>query len=191
MSLRHAILGFLAVQPMSGYDLKRAFDASIRHFWSADQAQIYRTVTALAAEGLLTTELVPQQDRPARKVHHLTPSGRDTLQTWLRAPTDAPPRHEPFLVKLFFSTLLDPEALGPLLDAEIAAAEAEITTLRCIVTDGRTDWRATPGALGPALTVWSGSYLAAAWRAWLLARRGELDRGELDLERVLAGVTGD
>ena len=51
MSLEHAILGFLQYKPMSGYDLKKIFDTSVRHFWPADQSQIYRTLTRLADKG--------------------------------------------------------------------------------------------------------------------------------------------
>ncbi len=47
MSLKHAILGFLELSPFSGYDLKKAFDGSVQHFWPADQAQIYRTLNQL------------------------------------------------------------------------------------------------------------------------------------------------
>ena len=53
MSLRFAILGFLSVRPFSGYDLKRAFDQSVRHFWTADQAAIYRTLGELESKGLV------------------------------------------------------------------------------------------------------------------------------------------
>ena len=39
VSLPHAILGLLAREPMTGYDLKtRWFDRSLRYFWPADQA---------------------------------------------------------------------------------------------------------------------------------------------------------
>ena len=45
MSLGHAILGFLNREPMTGYDLKtRCFDDDAAHFWTADQAQVYRTL---------------------------------------------------------------------------------------------------------------------------------------------------
>ena len=53
MSLRHAILGFLSFQPFTGYDLKKAFDRSVRHFWPATQSQIYRTLAELDADGLI------------------------------------------------------------------------------------------------------------------------------------------
>ena len=44
MSLDHAILGFLNYRRYSGYDLKKIFDKSVRHFWPADQSQIYLTL---------------------------------------------------------------------------------------------------------------------------------------------------
>ena len=47
MSLEFAILGFLSYHPSTGYDLKKMFDVSIRHFWPADQSQIYRTLARL------------------------------------------------------------------------------------------------------------------------------------------------
>jgi len=40
MSLQHAILGFLNYKSLTGYDLKKIFDTSVRHFWAADQSQI-------------------------------------------------------------------------------------------------------------------------------------------------------
>ena len=47
MELKHAILGLLSIQPMSGYDLNRAFSNTVAHFWYADQSQIYRTLDKL------------------------------------------------------------------------------------------------------------------------------------------------
>ena len=38
MSLKHAILGFLSFAPLTGYDLKKAFDRSVQHFWPANQS---------------------------------------------------------------------------------------------------------------------------------------------------------
>ncbi len=77
MSLKHAILGFLNYQPQTGYELKEVFDDSVQHFWSADQSQIYRTLNELMAENYVTMEVVPQDNRPNRKVYSITTSGRD------------------------------------------------------------------------------------------------------------------
>jgi hypothetical protein len=59
MCLKHAILGILSFSPMTGYDLKKAFDRSVRHFWPVNQSQIYRTLAELDA----STPLPPQGTR--------------------------------------------------------------------------------------------------------------------------------
>lgn len=103
MSLEHAILGFLNYRPLSGYDLKKIFDMSVRHFWSADQSQIYRTLTRLAERGLAEMEVVEQEERPDRKVYHITEAGRDALRDWLRAPLAPHKMHNAALVQVFFA----------------------------------------------------------------------------------------
>lgn len=117
MSLPHAILGFLNYAPMTGYDLKKAFDTSVRHFWPADQAQIYRTLQDLTRQGWVTVEIVPQEDRPNRKVYHITDAGREELRRWLRTPTRPEDPRIPLLVKVFFAgELTDEEAVAMLED---------------------------------------------------------------------------
>lgn len=111
MSLEFAILGFLNYQPYTGYDLKKIFDASIRHFWPADQSQIYRTLARLTEQGFAEMEKIPQEDRPDRKVYHITEAGRAALRAWLSGP---PPMNEPRsapLIQVFFA--------GQLSDQEI------------------------------------------------------------------------
>ncbi len=113
MSLEFAILGFLNYHPYTGYDLKKIFDTSIRHFWPADQSQIYRTLTRLTEQGLARMEKVPQEDRPDRKVYHITEAGKAALRAWLAGP---PPMDEPRsapLIQVFFN--------GQLSDKEILA----------------------------------------------------------------------
>ncbi len=111
MSLDFAILGFLNYHPYTGYDLKKIFDGSVRHFWPADQSQIYRTLARLTEESLVEMEKVPQEDRPDRKVYHITEAGRDRLRNWIIAP---PPMDEPRsapLIQVFFSGLLSDEEI--------------------------------------------------------------------------------
>ncbi|GGJ23589.1 PadR family transcriptional regulator [Deinococcus roseus] len=112
MALPHAILGFLSLEPMTGYDLKtQCFDRSVRYFWSADQAQIYRTLDKLQQEGHIQSELEIQEGKPNRKVYHLTPSGQAVLLAWLKEPQDLPVFKEPFLMQLYFSSGLSNEEI--------------------------------------------------------------------------------
>jgi len=109
MSLKHALLGFLSYQPMTGYDLKQHFDRSIYYFWNANLSQIYPTLSKMKGEGWLTMEVEYQEDRPNRKVYHITTAGREELRRWLRAPAAVAPVRDAFLIKTFFSGQLDKE----------------------------------------------------------------------------------
>ncbi|HAF62822.1 MAG TPA: PadR family transcriptional regulator, partial [Anaerolineaceae bacterium] len=111
MSLEHAILGFLNYRPFTGYDLKKVFDTSVQHFWSADQSQIYRTLNALTKKGWVEMEKVAQQDRPDRKVYHISDSGKEELLHWLSAPPLMGSPHSAPLVQVFFSAQLPDEEL--------------------------------------------------------------------------------
>jgi len=118
MSLKHAILGLLRSQPLSGYELKtQHFDRGVAHFWTADQAQIYRTLDHLREQGLVEEKLVVQRDRPNKKVYRLTPGGDKELVRWLASRQEEPPLREPFLVQVFFGDALEkPQLLQVLRD---------------------------------------------------------------------------
>lgn len=120
MNLEHAILGFLSYRPFTGYELKRVFDKSIRHFWPADQSQIYKTLVKLAEQGYATIEVVHQEDRPSRKIYHITDEGRAQLMEWVRRTPDAEDFREPFLIQVFFSGLLSDEDAIRMLETKAA-----------------------------------------------------------------------
>ena len=87
MSLDHAILGFLTSQPLTGYDLKtRRFDEATAHLWTADQAQVYRTLSASERSGLVSARLIPQPGRPDRKEFAITAAGRARCASGSRHP---------------------------------------------------------------------------------------------------------
>jgi len=113
--LEHAILGFLDYRPLSGYDLKAMFEASVKHFWPADQSQIYRTLARLSDTGLTRIELVEQTDRPDRKVYHITDAGREELHRWLTGEPAPSCERIASLVQIFFAGgLSDDEVLSML-----------------------------------------------------------------------------
>jgi DNA-binding PadR family transcriptional regulator len=111
LSLEHAILGFLTYQPFSGYDLKKFFDETVRHFWSATQSQIYRTLARMAEDGWVHMETVEQHDRPDRKVYYITDKGRAELRRWLTTPIDLPRMRHAWLTQVFFAHQLTDEEI--------------------------------------------------------------------------------
>ena len=126
MSLEHAMLGFLRYTPLTGYDLKKAFDVSVRHFWPADQSQIYRTLARMAERGWVEMEIIPQEDRPNRKVYHITEAGQGELRRWLAAPLPPDDHRLPWLVQVFFSGQLDDEEILALFEQEAEQLRASL-----------------------------------------------------------------
>lgn len=101
-TLRYIILGLLGARPMTGYDIKQAFDRALASYWNAGNSQIYTTLKNLSAAKLVEPEVIVQKTRPNRKVYHLTAAGREELDRWLQE--DVPERFtkDDFLTKLFF-----------------------------------------------------------------------------------------
>jgi len=108
----------LNYKPFSGYDLKKAFDTSVQHFWPADQSQIYRTLARLEEQGWAEIEVVHQDNRPDRKVYHITEEGRTELRRWLTSPL--PPREvrEASLIQVFFAGQLSDEEILEMFEQE-------------------------------------------------------------------------
>lgn len=134
MSLKHAILGFLAIRPLTGYDLKKAFDNSVSHFWPATQSQIYRTLTELDTAGLVTKEVIAREERLDMKIYHIAEAGRIELQRWLSAPVPEPDTREPMLIQLFFGSLVPDEALAGVIEDRIREVEERLELFGALYT---------------------------------------------------------
>ena len=126
MSLEHAILGFLRYKPFSGYDLKKAFDTSVHHFWPADQGQIYRTLARMAERGWVEMEVVHQEDRPNRKVYRITEAGEEELRRWLTMPLPPNELRFPWLIQVFFAGQLSDEEILTLFEREAGQLRAKL-----------------------------------------------------------------
>ncbi len=115
--LGHTLLGLLARDPASGLDLSRALQQRIAFFWHARHSQVYPELARLEAEGLVTHVVVPQRDRPDKKVYALTEHGRTVLLDWLTSSTDPPQIRDEFLVKVTSFWQIEPaRAIALLLD---------------------------------------------------------------------------
>jgi DNA-binding PadR family transcriptional regulator len=130
--LQRIILGFLAMGPLTGYDLKRHFDSTVDYFWSADKAQIYRTLAALVSEGLAEVRTVPGVGGPSRQEHHITAAGRAALHEWLTSDLDQSPEHNSFLARVFFADDLSPAEIAGLLEQRRSAVRATLAALELV-----------------------------------------------------------
>lgn len=128
----YALLGLLSLGgELSGYDLKRWADASIRFFyWSPVQSQIYGELRRLARLGLVTSRRVEQTTRPAKTLFSISPAGGEELRRWLEeAPVEPLVLKHPVALRLFFGQSARPERLRELLEQYAAENEATIAAL--------------------------------------------------------------
>ena len=87
----------------TGYDLAKAFEASLNTFWHAQPSQIYRELNRMEEKGWISSCCVIQEKRPNKRVYSLTEKGESELKKWLSA--DLPPSenpHNPILLRIFF-----------------------------------------------------------------------------------------
>ncbi len=131
MSLELAILGFLSEHPRSGYDLKtRCFDDQLRPFWTADQAQIYRTLERMREGRLVAFTRRRQSGKPDRKVYEITRSGLDALATQLALTPHLSAARDAFLLQLHFSAKLEDSAIESLVAERRSMHQARLDELR-------------------------------------------------------------
>lgn len=171
MSLKHALLGFLNYASMSGYELKQHFDHSIQHFWNANLSQIYPALGQMEEEGLLTMEVEYQENRPNRKIYHITDAGRKELQRWLREPIDLQPIRQAFLIKVFFGGSLDKEKILAQLHQNLNLHREQLATYLGPVQEGLRQRIEATGlereGLFWGLTLEAGIKTKKAWIEWL------------------------
>jgi PadR family transcriptional regulator AphA len=115
VSLRAAILGFLSLEPTTGYSLKQRFEGSVGSFWTVTQSQIYRELHALERDGLVVAHREAGEGKPDRKVYELSAAGRATLHDWLREPLEPLQLRHPLLLKFVFSAEVEPGELDAVL----------------------------------------------------------------------------
>jgi PadR family transcriptional regulator AphA len=66
------LLGLLAIEPMSGYDLRQTILASVGHFWNESYGQIYPNLKKLADGGFVTCRTERQKHKPDRRIYSVT-----------------------------------------------------------------------------------------------------------------------
>jgi len=127
MSLRHALLGFLAEQPASGWDLTRRFETTLGAVWPASHPQIYGELRRLLADGLIE---IREQGPRGRTAYSVTADGEREVKRWLTSgDVDHTMRLEPILRSVFF-WLMSPDELQAHLAKEAAHYEGVAATYR-------------------------------------------------------------
>jgi DNA-binding PadR family transcriptional regulator len=111
-TLEYKLLGLLARQPMSGYDLASRLKKRFVPFGPISHTQIYPALASLEQQGLVRYHIVEQQAvRPNKKVYELTEEGRAALRQWVESPTPLVFSYDEFFLKAYSLWLADPERI--------------------------------------------------------------------------------
>ncbi|POM26454.1 Transcriptional regulator PadR-like family protein [Actinomadura rubteroloni] len=171
--LKFALLGFLLRQSMTGYDLAAVIRNSINFVWPAQLSQIYRTLGQLEDDGLVVSEVIPQQGRPDRRVYSATDAGRQAFESWVgELVTELDPIRVPFLVRFFFGGTRPPQDLVTQLrvmrDLHVKARDQLAEELPGYITNFAASTNATE--LDPL--IWdsvrrAGEMVAQTWVDWV------------------------
>jgi PadR family transcriptional regulator AphA len=145
MSLSHALLGLLAVEPRSGYELTKAFSAELgRYAWQAGHTSIYPELGKLAERGLVE---VTEEGARGSRTYSVTPEGYAELRDWMLSPRPPKVRNEQVL-RMFLISALDP-ADGLVVLRRIAEyTETEGAELRQLMRDAPSEIPAGPDGFG-------------------------------------------
>jgi DNA-binding PadR family transcriptional regulator len=159
MSLRHAVLGLLATQPGTGYELTQRFDASLGNAWHASHSQIYPELARLQEAGMV--EVVGEGARRSR-TYGVTAAGQEELRRWLlESPPDRRQRNET-AVRWFLVALLDPADRRAFFEREIESMDRHRSIL-----EGIAEQMDAAGGHAYRPTVDLGLRTTAVMRDWL------------------------
>lgn len=136
--ITYGVLGLLVYTgPMSGYDLKQAFDVGLMPLWNATHSQIYHELRRMADLGWVTMERQAQDTRPDRKVYTVTPPGQEALRHWhTTRPVRGLQMRDEVLLRFVFGAFAEPAALVETLRSAIADHEQRVVAyeanMRCL-----------------------------------------------------------
>jgi DNA-binding PadR family transcriptional regulator len=108
MSLPHVLLGLIAQEPCTGYDLARALEADVAPVWRAEFSQIYPVLARLRRAGFVLLRVLGPHSGPRRNLYRVTAAGRRELKRWLTEPFQPPREKDVGLARLAFLDALEP-----------------------------------------------------------------------------------
>ena len=104
------ILGLLAHENLSGYDIKKCIDNQIKFFWKGSFGSIYPSLSAMEKEGLIRKVNDNESSGGREKIcYYITSDGKKALISWLEDSKAVNDLKYETLLKLFFGGVTDPK----------------------------------------------------------------------------------
>jgi PadR family transcriptional regulator, regulatory protein AphA len=143
MSHKYLILGLLAQNPMTGYDMRKHVQDVLSVVTNASYGTLYPTLHKLLDDGAVQMDEVEQEGRPSKKVYQITNKGTKDLQGWLKQPPADDKIKREFLLKLYFAQEMPEQDLRKMLlrrREEMQVRLASLYTEREAANDPRQKW---------------------------------------------------
>lgn len=162
MALRNAVMAALLDGEASGYDLAKAFDASVANFWMATPQQLYRELERMEGDGLIAARVVEQERRPTKRLFSLTEAGLAAVRAYTaESPARPTAVRDELMVKVRCADAGDLGAVRTAVAQRIEWATAKLARyerLQARMLNGRSEEQYFAGAerVGPYLTLLRG-----------------------------------
>ena len=124
----YALLGLLALQDWTTYELARQVQRSLHWFWPRAERKLYDEPKRLVADGLATATSGSTGKRP-RTVYGITEAGRTELARWLDEPSAGRATEFEALVKVFFADAGTIDQLRTTLDRIVTESTQRVSDL--------------------------------------------------------------
>lgn len=130
-TLQYVLLGLLAKQDLTGYDIKKLFEQEVGDFWCARHSQVYPELRKLEESGQITSYTDTVGTKLQKKYYRLAPAGEKRLQDWLSQPLGAlMPTRDEFTMKLYLIRSRKDPQLRQLFQEDIRRHEEHLAHLR-------------------------------------------------------------
>lgn len=164
---KYTVLGILAIEPFTGYEILKVIETSTNHFWSESEGQIYPALAQCVKDGYATCKQDNLKDsKRIRKVYTITTKGRKALKEWLQKQAQPPLVRNELLLKLFFGNNVGEQSnLDHLLKCK-KEVEEECSTYKVIKEDLIKNYKNSPHLKYWLITLDYGIKLTKSKLAW-------------------------
>ena len=125
----YALLGLLAIQPWTAYELTQQMRRSLHYVWPKSESLLYTEPKKLVDAGLARVTHQRRGDR-TRAQYRITAAGRRALEAWLDTEPAAPMLELEAMLRVTFADQGTPAQLTRALRSTAAWADSELTGAR-------------------------------------------------------------
>lgn len=133
LTLEYALLGFIQSEPTHAYEIHQRLEQTemLGLVWRLKQRQLYALLERLESEGYVAAVLEPQDNRPPRRLLHLTPSGAAAFCQWLTTPVaHGRDFRQEFMAKLYFARKSEAASVATLIAQQRSVCQQQIEEFR-------------------------------------------------------------